>query len=222
MSLATRQPKKRAVAAALTGVIAGAAPLVAKANCGVTGTISNNSPEIGWSSGDCTIAPNVTLSNFATSTALLAVGTGLGTLTNNGTIAGTRYGFLNAATIATVINNGRILARTVSAVALYNNALIGRLTNTGTISSGSTGLFNPGSIGTLTNTGLINGSGGFGYTFFNGIRNTGTITVLDNEAGGLITGGSSGINNSVNGRIGTLINSGTIPASNGPDRFGIN
>ena len=213
-------PKQRAIVAAFAGALAGVAPLAAKANCGLNGTISSSSPEIGWSSGDCTINPNVVLSNFETSTALLAVGVGLGTLTNNGTIAGTRYGFLNAATIGTVINNGSILSRSVSAAALFNNAAIGKLINTGTISAGSTGIYNPGSIGTLTNTGLINGSGGFGYTFFDGIRNIGTITLLENDAGGLITGGSSGINNS--GRIGTLVNSGTITASNGPDRFGIN
>jgi outer membrane autotransporter protein len=215
----TRQPKKRAIAAALTGVLAGATPLVAKANCGLNGTISSNSPEIGWSSGNCTINPNVTLANFQTATALLAVGVGLGTLTNNGTIAGSRYGFLNAATIGTVINNGTIVADRTNAVGLFNNSAIGKLTNTGTISAGSTGIFNPGSIGTLTNTGLINGSGGFGYTLFNGIRNTGTITVLENDAGGMITGGSSGIGNQ--GRIGTLINSGTIAASSSPNLRGI-
>lgn len=227
MSFATRPPKKRALVIAITGVLAGATPLIAKANCQISGTITSNTPEIEWASGNCTVASNVVISNNETATALLAVGTGLGTLTNNGTIAGTRYGFLNAASVGTLINNGRISALTVSAAAIYNNSAIGQLINNGTITSGSEALFNPGSIGTLTNNGLINGSGGYGYTPRAGVRNAGVLSVLDNEAGGTIIGGSSAVINS--GQIGTLTNSGTINSTNaagvggisGPDRFGI-
>jgi len=116
----SRKKQKRQLALALTGALTGLTPLIARADCGVSGTISSNTNEIGWSSGNCTIAPNVTVSNYSTATALLATGSSLGTLANSGALLGFRYGMLNNGTIGNVINNigGRITGLSVSAIGL--------------------------------------------------------------------------------------------------------
>jgi len=209
-------PRQRAIAAAFAGALTGVAPLVAKADCGINGTISANTTEIGWSSGNCTIATNVVLSNFNTATALLATGSSLGTLTNNGTIAGITYGMVNSGTIGVLNNNsgGQILGgstgiRNTGSINAFNNSgLVGGTSTSGTIASG---LQNTGAIGTLTNTatGTITGAG-------RGIFNTGSIAVVNNQGllagSGTVSGSIFGIDNN-GGSIGTILNSGTIKGS---------
>ncbi|MFC5431665.1 autotransporter domain-containing protein [Paraburkholderia denitrificans] len=209
-------PRQRAIAAALAGALAGVVPLVAKADCGVNGTISSNTTEIGWSSGNCTIATNVVISNFNTATALLATGSSLGTLTNNGTIAGITYGLVNSGTISVLNNNsgGQMIGgsagiRNTGSVSTFsNNGLIATTGIAGTIASG---IQNAGSIGTLTNTatGTITGAG-------RGIFNSGTIGIVNNmgllAGSGTVSGSIFGIDNS-GGSIGTILNSGTIKGS---------
>ena len=191
-------------------------PLVAKADCGVNGTISSNTTEIGWSSGNCTIANNVVISNFNTATALLATGSSLGTLTNNGTIAGITYGLVNSGTIGLLNNNsgGQMVGgssgiRNSGSVTVFNNnGLISTTSIAGTIASG---IQNSGTIGTLTNTatGTITGAG-------RGIYNTGTIGIVNNQGllagSGTVSGSIFGIDSS-GGSIGTILNSGTIKGS---------
>lgn len=210
------EPRKRAIAAALAGALAGMAPLVAKADCGINGTISANTTEIGWSSGNCTIAPNVVLSNFNTATALLATGSSLGTLTNSGTIAGITYGMVSAGTIS-VLNNNSVGQFVGGSAGIRNSGSINTFTNSGLVSTSgiagtiAAGINNSGTIGTLTNTasGTITGAG-------RGIFNTGTIGLVNNAGllagSGTVSGSIFGIDNS-GGSIGTILNSGTIKGS---------
>ncbi|MGN6230226.1 MAG: autotransporter outer membrane beta-barrel domain-containing protein [Trinickia sp.] len=181
--------RQRAIAAALAGALASIAPLVAKADCGINGTISSNTTEVGWSSGNCTINPNIVLSNFNTATAFLSTGSSLGTLTNSGTIAGITYGMVNAGTISVLTNN-----------------------NVGNFVGGSSGIRNTGSINTFNNSGLISTSGIAG-TIAAGINNSGTIATLTNTATGTITGAGRGIYNTSSGTIGTINNMGLLAGS---------
>jgi hypothetical protein len=209
-------PRQRAIVAALAGALAGLVPLVAKADCGINGTISANTTEIGWSSGNCTIATNVVISNFNTATALLATGSSLGTLTNNGTIAGITYGLVNAGTIS-VLNNSGVGQFNGGSSGIHNTGSIDTLNNSGFISTTSiagtiaSGIHNTGTIGTLTNnaTGTITGAG-------SGIFNSGTISIVNNmgllAGSGTVSGSIFGIDNS-GGSIGTILNSGTIKGS---------
>ncbi|NVZ20773.1 autotransporter domain-containing protein [Pseudomonas costantinii] len=126
----------------------------------------------------------------------------IGTLNNSGTISGDRGIYNNRSTsIGTLANSGTISGVRVG---ISNLGSIGTLANTGTISGDqSTGIYNigSGSIGTLSNSGSISSH--------RGIDNTGSITELDNNLSGTISGSSFGIVNSA-GSIGTLNNSGTI------------
>jgi outer membrane autotransporter protein len=127
-------------------------------------------------------SPALTVTN-ATS---VQVSGSLGTLTNNGTIAG------NA--IPNDATDGTITTLTNSASAAIANAgTIVQLTNAGTITGG------------LYNTGTIGGSG-----VANGVTNTGTIDMLLNDTGGTIAGATAAINNSHTGVIGQLTNNGVI------------
>ncbi|BAK75714.1 outer membrane autotransporter [Pseudogulbenkiania sp. NH8B] len=210
-------PRQRAIAAAIAGALTGLAPLVAKADCGVNGTISANTTEIGWSSGNCTIAPGVVLSNFNTATALLATGSSLGTLTNNGTIAGITYGVVNSGTISVLNNNsgGQLVGgsagiRNTGSINTFNNDSL--VSTTGIAGTIAAGINSSGTIGTLTNTatGTITGAG-------RGILNTGTIGIVNNmgllAGSGTVSGSIFGIDNSTGGSIGTILNSGTIKGS---------
>ncbi|SCK24678.1 autotransporter domain-containing protein [Vogesella sp. LIG4] len=67
-----------------------------------------------------------------------------------------------------------------------------------------------GSVGTLTNSGTISGNSWGGIGFSNG-GSIGSIAVVNNESGGLISGAVAGLTNV--GVIGTLNNSGTISTS---------
>ncbi len=131
----------------------------------------------------------------------------IGTLTNFGTIAGTIHnGINNAGTIGTI-----------------NNAASGAVA--GIIAGGTNGIYNAAVIGTLSNSGTItatdaahSGPGGQAVT---GVQNfgSGVITLLSNAAGGVISGGSSGIYNL--GSITTLSNAGSISGgSSGIDNEG--
>ena len=208
--------RQRALVAALAGALTGVAPLVAKADCGINGTISANQTEIGWSSGNCTIAPNVVLSNFGTSTALLATGSSLGTLTNSGTIAGITYGMVNAGTISVLTNNsagnfvgGSAGIRSTGSITTFTNS--GLISTSGIAGTIAAGINNSGTIATLTNaaTGTITGAG-------RGIYNTSTIGTVNNmgllAGSGTVSGSIFGIDNS-GGSIGTILNSGTIKGS---------
>lgn len=115
----------------------------------------------------------------------------IGTLTNNGSIRGSRVGIINSGTITTLINTA-------------GQSILG----TGGASTNADGLINNGSIGTLTNSGTIDGTTpGIGF-IASGINNGGTIDTLTNTATGTISSGDTAIKNS--GLITALTNDGTI------------
>lgn len=201
------------------------APLIAHADCAAGGAITTavSGTQI-WASGNCSISSSGTISN---STPALLVSGNVGTLTNNGIIAGDGIGLqvaTNGDSITSVINSGLISAVTTAAIendgtigtlnnrdtisaqvfGISNNGIIGTLDNSGTISSNlHTGLINAGTIGMLSNTGTISGS-------LVGIYNIGSVTILSNGSNGTISGGT-GIY--TDGTIGTLSNSGLISGS---------
>lgn len=101
------------------------------------------------------------------------------------------------------------------AIGLENtSSIVGTLINNGMINASSKGFFNAGggSIGTLSNAGLISASA----TQSAGIHNLGTVDLINNQAGGTISGQYAGINNSgysgesSSGTIGTIVNEGLI------------
>lgn len=222
MSNEVQLPPKRQIALATAGAIVSVlSASSAQADCVSGGTVAaSTNGNVNWSSGNCAINTSIVVSDFFQQTALIS-SSSVGTLTNSGTLSGFRYGVLVSGTVGAIVNNatGLITGESVSGVGLLNNGNIGTLTNNGKITSGSSGLRNAGTIGTIINSGRIIGSGGFGYTPFRGIDNLGTITLLNNLAGGTISGGSQGVFNS--GIIGTLNNSGTITVANGPDLQGV-
>jgi outer membrane autotransporter protein len=157
-------------------------------------------------------------------------GSSIETLSNSGTINGNSFGISNYGTITSLNNatGGTISGnRGSSGAGIYNLSSIGTLSNSGSI-TGSSGVNNGSgaSIGMLSNNGTISGYNGItnngtitslnnnaGGTI-SGISNYNTITSLNNATGGTINGGYTGIYNA--GTIGTLSNSGTISGvSNG-------
>ncbi len=152
----------------------------------------------------------------------------MGAVTNDrGQISGTQYGLHNSATgtITTVKNSGTINGSTKAGI--YNlGGQVDTITNQadGTISGGNNGIYNTGTITTLENAGTILGpngifnqngtisslknSGLLGDTSTFGIRNSGTITDLVNEAAGQIAGINAGIVSS--GALAALTNHGVI------------
>ncbi|MFJ2367269.1 autotransporter domain-containing protein [Pseudomonas sp. NPDC087697] len=113
-----------------------------------------------------------------------------------------------AIAIASALAAGQ--ASAVNQYGIYNSSPTPSLDNPAltTLHGNSAGVYNTSSIGTLSNSGSITGNNV-------GIKNSssGSITSLNNNAGGTISsGGSSGIGNT--GSIGTLNNSGTISSSN--------
>ena len=216
-----KRPQQRKIVLSIAAALVTLASSAAQADCVLGGIVAaSTNGNINWSSGNCTINSGVTVSNFYQQTAIVSSASA-GTLTNSGTLGGIQYGMRNDGTLGLVDNRsgGVIVGGNTSGAGLSNNGLIGSLSNSGTISSGSEGLVNAGTIGTLTNSGGIIGSGGIGFTVFRGVDNRGSITRLDNVAGGTISGGSQGLFNS--GTISTLNNSGLITSANGSSLQGI-
>ncbi|NWB49659.1 autotransporter outer membrane beta-barrel domain-containing protein [Pseudomonas gingeri] len=151
----------------------------------------------------------------------------IGTLSNSGTVSGGNGGIYNSGT-GTITSLSNETGGTVTGgnTGISNGGTIGTLSNSGTIhGGGSSGVYNYGTIGTLNNSGIIssdsNGVGTFAtLTSLNneaggtisgglaGIYNGATLTSLNNETGGTISGGNTGIYNA--GSIGTLNNSGIV------------
>ncbi|MFM9889887.1 MAG: autotransporter domain-containing protein [Rickettsiales bacterium] len=131
------------------------------------------------------------------------------TLTNSGTISG-RFGILQrdaGSTITTLTNSGTISGGT----GIFNDrGLITTLNNSGTIrgtaDNGITNGSGSGRITTLTNSGTIEATGMSGF----GVSSDETLTTLNNEAAGVISGptGSIAINH-VSGTT-TINNAGTL------------
>lgn len=176
-----------------------------------------------WNSGDYGTNPSgVTLSG--TPAVLTINGSGLGTLTNQGTIAagttnpstGATAGIYatSGSTVALINNDGGTIKG--SGAGLLNYAVVTQVINSGLISafSGSSAIQNYGHIGTLTNSGTISGQKNGTINVGTGLKNGsgGRIDLLDNGQSGLIQGGGIGLETSDgNGNvIGTLRNGGTI------------
>jgi outer membrane autotransporter protein len=119
----------------------------------------------------------------------------------------------NNGTIFGLTNNGTLSGAGLNAIGVLNTGRIDRLSNgvDATISGNKYGLQNlSGSIGTLNNTGLITGDdAGVSNGTYSGPQ--GTITTLNNLAGGTISG-AVGIENNA-GTIGLLNNAGLISGS---------
>lgn len=145
------------------------------------------------------------------------------TLINNGTISASSKAFFNTGggSIGALTNAGHISASAAYSVGLDNLGTIDLLTNQAgeTISGQYAGISNSGfstatisgTIGAIVNAGLIMGNV-LGTLTSNGIVNGsgGYIGLIQNEATGTITSGSSGIFNYGAATIGTITNSGTI------------
>jgi len=182
------------------------------ANSGsITGSIGVANSAIDYNGNDLTTAYIGTLTNalpgtiFGTNTGIANSST-IASLSNNGTIAGGKFGITNVP--APVVSGPHYILNGPTAARL-NQATIASLANTGSIIGGSTGIYNDaGDIGTLTNSGIIAGAAK------SGVNNIGTIVILTNAAAGTITGKTSGVNNA-GGLIGTLTNNGTISGFRG-------
>ena len=115
---------------------------------------------------------------------------------------------INSASSNSLINYGIIQGN--AGDGMHNDASLAVLRNSGTIKSygmgGQYGILNSSSITTFYNDSLIQGLNNGLYNAYGGL-----ITVLTNDAGGLIGGGGAGINN--DGTIGTLTNIGTITSA---------
>ncbi|TWB21742.1 hypothetical protein, partial [Nitrospirillum bahiense] len=160
---------------------------------------------------------NETTGTISADAGITILGT-VGTLDNAGHIfiTGTS-GFVANGSIGTLINSGVIYSPdTLSGVGLAIRGTIGQLVNQagGSINNGIVGVFvigpssNHGTaaiINTLSNSGFIGGTIGAVYV-------DGTIGLLENQAGGTITGGNTaGI--LVYGGISTLTNTGLIQSN---------
>lgn len=126
----------------------------------------------------------------------------VGTLTNSSIIQSmASNGISNQGTIGTLTNNSSGAISGVS-VAISNIGVITNMTNSGTIQgAGGDGLNNSGTIIDLTNSGTIR-SFGMGGQY--GITNSGNISTLSNA--GVLSGLTSGLDNSFGGTITTLLN----------------
>ncbi|SDR33948.1 outer membrane autotransporter barrel domain-containing protein [Paraburkholderia fungorum] len=180
-------------------------------NQGKIGSIDNSGDMLGSSYGLLNSGAASTIGTFTNEAsgyingewAVIENQGSIGSLSNLGTInqqGDTNGAVFNLGTIGAFSNSGEI--NSVQNTAVLNQA--------STTSRGATYL---GSIGSLTNSGLISGG-------LSGVVNAGgTISVLDNQTGGTITGGAVGIYNANStqtagvvhiGTIGTLSNAGMI------------
>ena len=138
----------------------------ANAACTISGGVISTSCSgtTAWTSGDITVNSGVTVSDY-----IYNFGYSVGTLVNNGTMAGgTDAIYNNAGTIASIINNNIMGATTASTTAIYNvlGGTIGTVTNNGTLLGGNPFYgaiynVNDSSIGTFNNlqgAGNINGA----------------------------------------------------------------
>lgn len=99
------------------------------------------------------------------------------TFINNGIVQMTNNGFNNNGTTTTFINNDTLIGNFYG---IFNRRTIQEITNTGIIEGINTaGIYNPHTITTINNSGVIKGR-------INGITNSGTITILNNNNGGNI------------------------------------
>ncbi len=146
-----------------------------------------------------------------------------GTLTNTaaGALLG-GYSGLYAGGSGSSISNAGLISGPVFGAYLMGDSTIN---NSGAIAGGTDGIIDIGQGGTVGNTGVIHG-GQAGVQFARGgsLDNAGTITggvvgvklgkasVLTNEAGGVISGGSAGV---VAGAGDVIFNAGSIAASAG-------
>lgn len=172
----------------LTLALAGA---LAAPHAWAADTPGSSSSTYTWSS----TSPDVLVGNginitVTTATALKAVSSTLGTLTNNGTLSNPLTG--------AALSPGISIFSGVHATLISNGA-------SGSI-NGQYGILNAGTIVTLNNGGTITGA-------LYAIENQGSIATLSNAQ--LIQGGSAGILNDSGHAIGTLSNSGTISSVSG-------
>lgn len=132
----------------------------------------------------------------------------INTLSNSGNLSGETYAIYNTGTVGSLSNSGTISGTIYGVFNSRDNPTtsvhvgsIGTLTNNGSI-VGQTALGNIGSVGTLSNNGVISGTS-------LGVITIGSITALNNNAGGSIVGTAGpGLVNQ--GGIGTLGNAGSI------------
>lgn len=192
------------------------------------GTIASTGPNNSGFFNGGTVGTLVNHGAVRTSTRDAVNNTGtMTTFENTGTITGVLDGLANYGSLTSVQNTGTMSAST--GYGALNTGHLGQLTNQGLI-LGWNGLVNyasatiaaPATLDLLTNSGVITGAQ-------NGLSNNGsTITKIDNQAGGAITGTGgtgntivSGIENLdltangtlLAGTIGTISNAGTIAGS---------
>jgi outer membrane autotransporter protein len=173
-------------------------------NGGLISTLSNSGMIYGDSSG------------IANDRDLMSVPMGVGTIStliNNagGTIYGGTYGINNSsAYIGTLSNSGLISSTLYGVYNGYGTVSLIENNSGGTISATSAIENVSGIIGTISNSGLITSpSVNGGIAIYN---NSGTISLIQNNAGGTISAGSA-IQNNTGGTIGTISNSGLITST---------
>ncbi|MDZ4058165.1 MAG: hypothetical protein U1D69_14625, partial [Polynucleobacter sp.] len=158
----------------------GTADCVVSVNSGVTLTTTGTAVTISGSGSTATNSGTITVNT--TGFGINATGSSVQSITNLGSIYnnGTQASISNANILETFSNSGTISSAGGNGV--INNGSLTNLINSGSISGGnqlnSAGVYNNNNrtISTITNTGSIVGQ--------SGIRNFGTITVLNNAQGG--------------------------------------
>ncbi len=158
----------------------GTADCVVSVNSGVTLTTTGTAVTISGSGSTATNSGTITVNT--TGFGINATGSSVQSITNLGSIYnnGTQASISNANILETFSNSGTISSTGGNGV--INNGSLANLINSGSISGGnqlnSAGVYNNNNrtISTITNTGSIVGQ--------SGIRNFGTITVLNNAQGG--------------------------------------
>jgi Autotransporter beta-domain len=196
----------------LIATIAGSLSMNAQASCTITGGVisADCSGTTTWTSG------NITVNNGVTVSGPIYNPNSVGTLTNNGTMAGGSDAiYNNGGTITSIINNNVMGATTAFTDAIYNvgGGVITTLTNNGTLLGGNPyygaiyNVANDGVIGTFNNLqGRGNASGAVDYhgdlptnyniiirslTQYGQLATTSTITGLTTF--GIYAGGISGV-----------------------------
>lgn len=148
--------------------------------------------------------PKLTVLHLAISTALAAMSPGL--VVAQTVISGNETTTQNWSSDDFTVNNGAsVIVTTPGDDAIFVSGALGTFTNSGSISADNAGLNNYGTITALNNNGTGTISGG------DGIINIGTIGTLSNS-GSIVGSTYTAITNI--GEIGTLTNNGAISASN--------